>query len=308
MHRAVKIGAVLLALAATATVSYLSEDRGGPPQPSEAPHEHDECAPRQWPATMGPAQAAVAIEAYYEAATGDFDKSAELLARIAEDYAPHVRVSLRDTSTPGGKIQRGAAGLEEDGLTVSGRHEFSRAVAGKLRKVRFLEAPYPYGSQWREADLREFVRSELARRQLVDERFADQNEEAGARTITFGAPDSPVQVTAYYPMPEDCVDKTCEVLNEVAEAYKDRVYFQFVDTCSDDGFVDWCDAKTICHGIVINGKQEWKVRLGDKEKEVTFFGPIDTRWTRAELEAAIEAELVTAGGSRQTGGTQQSRR
>lgn len=306
MRSAWKIGVVLFAVTAVAFVNYQFGGRDDAPAPTKAPQEHAHHAPPAQSTAMGPAGAPVAIVAYYEAGTGDFDKSAELLARIAEDYAPHVRVTLRDTSTPGGKIQRGAAGLKEDGLTVSGRHEFSRAVAGKLRKVRFLEAPYPYGSQWREADLREFVRSELARRELVDESFAD--EQTAVRTITFGTPDSAVQVTAYYPMPEDCVDKTCEVLNEVAEAYKDRVYFQFVDTCSDDGFVDWCDAKTICHGIVINGKQQWKVHVGDEEKDVTFFGPIDTRWTRAELEAAIEDELVTARGGPGTVAAPQSRR
>jgi len=246
---------------------------------------------------FGPADAPITIKAFYDRPTADSAKTLELLKRFVTLYEPSLRVEFIDSSTHVGNMRLAAAGLETNGLTVNGRGRFARIVSGELQTIRFLEAPHPYGCRWREMDLHAFVKKELEHLNLdTDVSDEDIAETGEGQTFTVGNPDSLVKVIAYYPMPEDCVDETCIILREVADAYKDRVYFEFVDTCSDDGYVQWREARTVCHGIVINGKQEYPATVDGQPEDITFYAPLDTQWTRAQLEKVIEGELRLLGG------------
>lgn len=246
---------------------------------------------------FGPEAAEIEIVAYFHRPTADADDTLDLLDKLITEYEPHMRVTAVNTGTDQGLARRRAAALAEDGITINGRNSFSRVVSNELRKVQFLEAVYPTGSRWREPDLRAFVVAELEHMGL-DAKKARQAlaQTKTGQTYSLGNPEAKVRVKAYYPMPEECVDVTCEILKNVAQEYKDRVYFEFIDTCSDDGFTEWTEAHTICHGILINGKQECEVTLNGEARKVTFFAPVDTEWTQAALAYALDAELQAARG------------
>jgi len=291
-----------LALLGLAVVNLVSTPRGrsrsAGGEAAEQGPSHDHGKPGKIPDVeeFGPKDAPIEIVAYYPRPSADAESTLTLLRRLVAEYDPHLRVKAVNIATRKGRREAQGPGLPEDGLTVNGRRDFARVVSGNLRKIEFSEAVYPTGSRWREADLRALINLELRHQHLYAKKYEQELESLKTgQTYSVGNPQSKVRVKAYYPMPEQCVDVTFKVLKEVAEEYKDRVYFEFIDTVSDDGFTEWCDAHTLCHGILIDGKQEYEVTVNGETKKVTFFAPLDTEWTRAELEAALNAELAAVG-------------
>ena len=280
---------IALLVTAIGFVNYIS-DRG---RAENGQHAHE---PQRVPAVehLGPEDAPIEIVARYYRPSGTARDALKRLKRVVDQYDPHVRVTFINTRPLEGRDdERRESSPDEGSLTINGRSEFSRIVSGELRTVEFRDAPFPYGGMWRETDLHEFLKAELEHLGLDAEKSEEATKRAATgQTYSMGNPGRLVRVTAYYPMPEECVEETCKVLREVAEEYKDRVYFQFVDTCSDDGFTEWIEAGTDCHGILINGKQEYEVDVDGEAETVTFEAPEGGEWTREQFEAVLEALLA----------------
>jgi molybdate transport system substrate-binding protein len=100
-----------------------------------------------------------------------------------------------------------------------------------------------------------------------------------------------ITLEAYYPFNEEhLVIK--EYLFSLPDKYGGRVKVDCIDFRSDQGYTRWRKSGLSCGGILINGKSKFNIQVAGQSKEVEFLKGLDLYWTKEELEAAIDQELL----------------
>lgn len=100
-----------------------------------------------------------------------------------------------------------------------------------------------------------------------------------------------ITLEAYYPFNEEHL-AIKEYLLSFLDKYSGRVKVDCIDFRSDQGYTRWRNSGLSCGGILINGKNKFNIQVDGKRKEVEFLKGLDLYWTREDLEAAIDQELL----------------
>jgi len=245
---------------------------------------------------VGPKDAPVVIQAFYRG-NDDFTKNTlDAFADLAQRSENLVHVCVYNTDTDEGRLRRDAAGLHTDGFTVNGARGFKRPLGEHLQQVDFVEPVFPYGRAWHRTDLRYHVRGLLQRHLGDAAALPDLGSEQRSGELPTGSAQARVKLVAYYPVPEDCVDDTLDALRDIISLRSGLVHLDLSNTCSDEGRVAWGKSDVVCHGIVVDGHQQWRIKEDGKARDVLFSGPMDVDWTRQDLELVLDAEIARAYG------------
>ena len=101
-----------------------------------------------------------------------------------------------------------------------------------------------------------------------------------------------VIVEAYYPFNEEHLFIK-DYLLSLETKYKGKIKVDCIDFRSDAGYTRWRKTSLNCAGIFINGKNKFKIETKGQIKEIEFIRTMDVFWTKEDLEAVIERELIS---------------
>ncbi len=99
-----------------------------------------------------------------------------------------------------------------------------------------------------------------------------------------------VVIEAYYPFNEEHLFMK-DYLESLADKYNGMVKVECVDFRNDEGYVRWRKTGLTCGGILINGKNKFKIDIEGQPKDIEFIKRVDMFWTKDDLEAAVKQEL-----------------
>jgi hypothetical protein len=206
----------------------------------------------------------VEIKAYQNLPSGCPAELVEFLKEM--ERRGEITLELIDFSTP-----VGLARTQEDGLTCAGI-----VINGEMifnLDSRLVAFAHPEGYSWTMEDLSEVVKRILNLPTSYVETPEVQNE-SGL-----------VEITAYYDIGMHHLPRTMQILQNIANKYRDRVAIHIVDIATEEGSKQWQTSGLIYSGLIINGKNSFVV----EGKEVSFIFPVDYYWTEEDLIAVIES-------------------
>jgi len=99
-----------------------------------------------------------------------------------------------------------------------------------------------------------------------------------------------VVIEAYYPFNEEHIFMK-DYLESFAGKYNGKVKVECIDFRDDEGYVRWRKTGLTCGGILINGKNKFKIDIDGQPKDIEFIKRMDMFWTKDELEAVVKQEL-----------------
>ncbi len=97
-----------------------------------------------------------------------------------------------------------------------------------------------------------------------------------------------VNLVAYYPFNEEHLDIKKYLMSLMAK-HKGKLKVECVDFRADEGYNRWRKSGLSCGGLLINGRNKFKIPPG--EKEIEFIKRPGIYWSKEDLEAVISSEL-----------------
>lgn len=110
------------------------------------------------------------------------------------------------------------------------------------------------------------------------------------RAVALAQEKPRIIIEAYYPFNEEHLFIK-EYLLALSVKYKGQLKIDCVDFRSDEGYNRWRKTGLSCGGILINGKNKFRIGGAGQPREVEFIKAMDACWTKEDLEAVIEQEL-----------------
>lgn len=113
----------------------------------------------------------------------------------------------------------------------------------------------------------------------------------------LGNPEAKVKVVAFIPGASGCGNETVIVLQQVAEANKDRLRVEIVDFEAPEGADYQAELGASCSGLMINGKQVMEVTDDEgKRRTLEFTTNFGESYRESELFLALDKEFQAAYG------------